>query len=366
MDPETWRILLVDDDKVDRMAVRRALSAAPIQIDECERAADVYARLPAPGNAYDCLMIDCYLPDANGVELIRNLRAQGVSTPILAVTGQSDESIEDALIAAGASDYLPKQDWQSERLMRRIRYAIRVGRTEANYASALAVAQRAVHDRDELLSIVSHDLRNPLNAIRIAADELIDPNLEQADRALMVSAVQRSLRRADRLICDLLDVSRIDAGGLTLSCTPISAKTLLEQGRNEHALLAREGGLELTLDIEPNVGMVMADRERVLQVIGNLLSNAVRYARDTGMVMLAARNKESWVEISVVDRGPGIPADQLPHVFDRFFQASRQRRAGAGLGLAIVKGIVEAHGGSIKVHSAIGQGTRFAFTLPQG
>jgi two-component system sensor histidine kinase/response regulator len=367
MSTETWRVLLVDDDEVDRMAVRRALAAAEVSVvlDEIDRASEVFTRLSPPGDAYDCLMIDCYLPGTSGVEVIRELRARGVTTPILAVTGQDDSAIEEALLAAGASDYLPKQDWRPDRLARRLRYAIRVGRTEASYAAALALAKRAVQDRDDLLSIVTHDLRSPLNAIRIASDELADPELDPEERKVMVGAVQRSLRRADRLIEDLLDVSRIEAGRITLTRTRIGARELLEQAVNDHALQSREAGLELRLAVDANAGLVFADRERVLQVLGNLIANALRYARDSGTLILAVEDHGEFASFSVTDRGPGIPAEQLPYVFNRFFQARHHRRAGAGLGLAIAKGIIEAHGGTISALSTVGSGTRFTFSLPR-
>lgn len=367
MSPDKWRILLVDDDVVDRMAVRRALAATDLSVtlDEVERADEVYARLQPPGDAYDCLMVDCYLPGTSGVELIRDLRARGIMTPILAVTGQDDSAIEEALLTAGASDYLPKQDWRPDRLARRLRYTIRVGRAEANYAAALATAQRAVQDRDDLMSIVTHDLRSPLNAIRIAADELIDPDLDPEERKLMVAAVQRSLRRADRLIEDLLDVSRIEAGRITLAIGKVSPRDLLEHVRTDYELLARDAGLELNVEVGPDVGAVQADRERIAQVLGNLISNALHYARNTGILTLSAHADKNSVVFAVTDYGPGIPTEQLPFVFDRFFQARKQQRAGAGLGLAIAKGIVEAHGGTICATSTVGRGSRFAFSLPR-
>lgn len=364
---ETWRILLVDDDEVDRMAVRRALAAAnlPVILDEVDRASEVYARVPPPGDAYDCLVLDFYLPGISGLDLIRDLRARGVYTPILAVTGRDDEANESALIAAGASDYLPKQEVRADRLARRLRYAIRVGRAEKTSIAALNAAQRAVQDRDDLLSIVSHDLRNPLNAIRIASDELADPALEPAERSLMVGAVQRALRRADRLIQDLLDVSRIEAGRLPISCSHVPVRELLEQGRGEYELLAREAQIELKVVVDPAVDHVYVDRERFLQVLGNLLGNAVRYARGTGEATLSAQVTDDIVEISLEDRGPGIPAEQLPYLFDRFYQVRQQQRAGAGLGLAIVKGIVEAHGGTITATSKVGCGSKFIIRLPR-
>ena len=364
MSTESWRVLLVDTDKGDRLAVRQALlQAAPgIHLDEAQEVAQVHTCLPPPGAAYDCLIVD---GRPSGVSLIKELRAQKVLTPILALTDPADEPSEDAVLAAGASDYLPRQHWQPGHLVRRLGCAIRVGRLEARYTSAMAAAQRAAHDRDELLAIVSHDLRSPLNAIRIASDELVDPILPDDERKVMVAAIQRSLRRADRLISDLMDVSRLEAGGLTLSFTPVSAKELLEQGRSDNEQVTRAGGLQLQLQVDHDLGLVMADRERILQVLGNLLSNAIRHARNSGLVTIAARTQGELVEISVTDQGPGIAAERLSYLFDRFAQAQKQHRAGTGLGLAIAKGIVSAHGGTINATSTLGKGTRVAFTLPR-
>ena len=367
MPTETWRVLLVDDDEVDRMAVRRALAAADfaVTLDECDRASEVYARLTPPGDSYDCVMIDCYLPGISGVDLIRELRSRGITTPILAVTGQDDSAVEEALLAAGASDYLPKQDWRPDRLARRLRFVIRVGRTESNYASALATAKRAVQDRDDLMTIVTHDLRSPLNAIRIASDELGDPELDPEERKVMVGAIQRSLRRADRLIEDLLDVSRIEAGRVTLTRTRVATKDLLERSMKDHETQAREAGIEIKIDIKENAGMVLADRDRILQVLNNLIANAMRYARDSGVLTLSAEDGGDFVLLSIADRGPGIAEELLPNIFNRFAQARQQRRAGAGLGLAIAKGLIETHGGTISVKSVTGQGTKFTFSLPR-
>lgn len=367
MASETWRLLLAFDGKAVRPALRQALAAASCQLDEVHRTADVHARLPPPGDAYDCLLIGDRLADASAETLIFELRARGVATPVLAVLGQGDEAeaLTDALLAAGASDYLLKSDVPPDRLLRRLRHAIHVGRLEADCRAAQTKVQRAAQERDELLSLVSHDLRSPLNAIRIAADELIDPNLDLAARQLMVAAVQRSLRRADRLICDLLDVSRIESGSLTLSRTAVSAKELLEQARRDSEILGRDSGLEVRLEVDADVGLVRADRERILQVLENLLSNAARHARGSGVVTLAAHAKDDLVEISITDRGPGIPAEQLAHLFDRFHPERKQQRAGVGLGLAIVKGIVAAHGGTITAASTPGQGASFVFSLPR-
>ena len=366
MAAELRRILLASADPELHCAVRQALPEASWQVDQVAPLGEVYARLPPPGNAYDCLLVAALLDDGSAESLIRELRRRGVATPILAVLGDADaREPADSLLAAGATDYLPYAERQSHQLLRRIRHAIRSGQLEAGYRTAAAALQRAAQEREEILSLVSHDLRTPLNAIRIAADELLDPSLSAAERNLMLKAVQRSLRRADRLISDLLDASRIEAGTLTLSCTALATKSLLEQAGSDSAESFRTSGLELRIEVDAEVGMVYADRDRMLQALDNLLGNVVRHARGSGLVILAARSAQGQVEISVTDRGPGIAAERLPQIFNRFDPARKQHRAGVGLGLAIVKGIVTAHGGSITAKSTPGQGTSIHFSLPR-
>ncbi len=370
MAAELRRILLASADPELHRVVRQALPEAGWQIEQVAALGEVYARLPPPGNAYDCLLVAEPLDEGCAETLIRELRRRGIATPILAVLSALEgrapaPSSVDSLLAAGATDYLPHAERQPDQLLRRLRHAVRSGQLEAGYRAASAAVQRAAQEREEILSLVSHDLRTPLNAIRIAADELFDPSLSAAERNLMLKAVQRSLRRADRLISDLLDASRIEAGTLTLSCTALAAKSLLEQAGSDYAESFRASGLELRIEVDADVGMVHADRERMLQALDNLLGNVVRHARGSGLVVLAARSGQTQVEISVTDRGPGIAAERLPQIFSRFDPARKQHRAGVGLGLAIVKGIVTAHGGTITAKSAPGQGTSIIFSLPR-
>jgi signal transduction histidine kinase len=231
---------------------------------------------------------------------------------------------------------------------------------------AQAELERAAHSREEILAIVSHDLRNPLNAVSVAIDELADPDLDQPTRTRYVTAIRRAVGRADRLIRDLLDVSRIEAGKLSLETRPVSARALLEQAAREHEVLARDADMSIKVSIGETVGDVkmLADRDRVLQAIGNLIGNALRYARGKGDVELSIELVGKAVRLCVADRGPGIPDDALPHIFDHYWQAHRQRRAGAGLGLSIVQGIAIAHGGTIQAENREGGGARFSLCLP--
>jgi signal transduction histidine kinase len=222
-------------------------------------------------------------------------------------------------------------------------------------------AQRAIRARDEVLAVVSHDLKNPLEAVTLSASLLLrTPESPRVRR--YAEALQRSASRMDRLIRDLLDLSSMDAGKFRVEVRPEGLGGIVEEAIAVLAPIAAEKGIVLSSSAAPLSDDVLCDRERVLQVLSNLVGNAIQFAPRGGHVSVRARAAGPGVEISVEDDGPGIPSDDVPHLFDRYWK-SRSRR-GTGLGLAIARGIVEAHGGQIRVESAPGAGSRFAFTLP--
>jgi signal transduction histidine kinase len=367
MTDSRWRILVVDDDEVDRLAVRRALAPSPdsnVQVDIEEEDDPSRVALRARTGAYDCLIIDHLLPQTSGLELVRALRADGIDAPIVVMSADTSDVLEKEAVAAGATDYLPKGDINPSRLGRRLRYAIRVARAEAASAAALRHAQEAAQARDEMLAIVSHDLRGPLSAIAIASESMVDEDSRDG-RVRMAGAIRRGVDRAEKLIRDLLEVSLIEAGRLEVHARPVEVAALVGQAVRDHDLITREAGLAIHTAVADGCGKVVADRDRIAQVFGNLISNAIKYAKGGGGITIEASIAGDTVALAVVDRGPGIAPESLPHLFDRYWQGRKQRRGSAGLGLAIAKGIVEAHGGSIGVASAPGEGARFTFSLPR-
>ncbi len=479
---EVLRILVVEDDEVDRLAIRRHLKAAGLSatIDELADAATIVET--ATEGAYDCILLDHFLPGETGLDVITRVRDAGVTTPILCVASPGEE-VGAALVAAGATDFLDKDDLSPGRLRRRILYAIRLGRAErradtvrgelehqrvlmrsvlahlpvgvavvdvsctsvlmanaraqevlgdearllaaaddptpigqvarATVSRAMAdgaavdaaeavvdrtrcyrisagpvrdgdgqllggvisladvtdevaarqVAERASRARAEMLAVVSHDLRGPLSSINVAADGLRDTELDGADRIRYVDAIQRSVQRGDRLIRDLLDATLIDAGRLTVDVRPVAVAELLRQAARDHELTAGQQGVTLDVVVADGVGEVRADRDRVLQALGNLVGNALRHGRGTARIELAGARTDVGVALSVRDHGPGIPAAARAHIFDRYWQG-RERRGGAGLGLAIVRGIAEAHGGTVAVSAPDDGGACITIVLP--
>ena len=227
-------------------------------------------------------------------------------------------------------------------------------------------ARRASAIRDDVLSIVSHDLRNPLAAVSMCARTLLDhPPADEGERRRLYQSSLDAVEWMHRLMQDLLDAASIDAGRLSISTEPQSVAQMIEASIGLFDSRAAAERVTLRMDLEPQVPLVFADSGRVMQVLGNLIGNAIKYTPAEGTITLGAAARGAEVLLWVRDTGAGISAEHLPHVFDRFWHlrgASRTR--GSGLGLSIARGIVTAHGGRMWVESVLGSGSTFSFTLP--
>jgi signal transduction histidine kinase len=179
-----------------------------------------------------------------------------------------------------------------------------------------------------------------------------------------VEAIHRSATRMKRLIEDLLDVTLIESGQFDLEWTRVPVRDLLEEAIEAQRPLATAATIDVGLDLDPGLQDIWADRHRLLQVLENLIGNAVKFTPGGGRISIRATSEERQTVFRVTDNGVGIAANDVPHVFDRFWQARKGARDGAGLGLPIARGIVEAHGGRIWVESTLGSGTSFFFTIP--
>jgi signal transduction histidine kinase len=219
-----------------------------------------------------------------------------------------------------------------------------------------------------VVAVVSHDLKNPLATIEMAVSFLLEETVpNDAAHALErehLQAIHRAAQRMYQLIHDLLDAAAIDAGQLRLTRSPQAVDVLMADALELLRPLAAAKHIALVADLSPVLPPVSADRDRVLQVFSNLGGNAVKFTPNDGRVEIHVTLRDAMVAFELRDTGPGIAPDEIPHVFDRFWQGKRTARAGVGLGLAIAKGIVEAHGGGISVTSEPGCGSRFTFTLP--
>ncbi|HEX4467903.1 MAG TPA: ATP-binding protein [Gemmatimonadaceae bacterium] len=247
--------------------------------------------------------------------------------------------------------------------------AVALHRAEAldSERRARAEAESAVRTRDAVVSIVSHDLRNPLMAILGSADlllELTDEHGHDTERT-QLATLKHAADSMNRLIRDLLDVTRLESGPLPVQQSTLNLLDVVDDVVDMFQIVVRARHMTLTRDGPHQIPTVVGDRDRLAQAFSNLIANAVKFTPDGGQIKINIELRADGVYACVRDTGPGIPPEQIPHLFDRFWQASRSDTRGLGLGLSIVKAIVEAHGGTVQVESVMNEGSAFCVRLPR-
>jgi PAS domain S-box-containing protein len=291
---------------------------------------------------------------------LRDVRALGLKSYIIAPLLARGRTLGAITLITSESGrgYQPEDVEVAKELGRRAGMAV-------DNARLYAESQQAIRTREEVLAIVSHDLRTPLGAIDISATNLLHEYGAVPRSRKQLEVIRRSTDRMEHLITDLLDMATIEAKGLSLNLAPQDAAALLEGVVDLHEPLANERGIKIIRDSELDGVHLWCDRDRVEQVFANLLENAKKYCRPGDVIFVRGASADGVARFSVTDTGPGISPEELPHLFQPYWAAKRHSvRKGTGLGLYICKGIVEAHGGTIWVESAVGQGAKLVFTLP--
>jgi signal transduction histidine kinase len=233
----------------------------------------------------------------------------------------------------------------------------------------LGELQQADRVRRQLLADVSHELMTPLTAIRGYLETLSMPDLvrDEGTRERYLRIVTEETLRLEAIIGDLLDLARLEGGGVEIEAVEVPVSWLFERVVERHGVVTAQRGIRLTTKIEPGAENVRGDGRRLEQAVQNVVANAVRHTPDGGRVDVTAARVETGVRLRVEDTGSGIPPEHVPLVFDRFYKIDRARpsdSAGSGLGLSIVKAIVERHGGRVSASTAPGSGARFDIVLP--
>jgi signal transduction histidine kinase len=304
---------------------------------------------------------DDWLESSADPETIAHWRALGARSLLILPLHAGGETL-------GALTLIRTDDGQFDAERRAVtdKYVAAAATALAN-ARLYDAAREANRARDEVLGIVSHDLRNPISAIAMCARVLEEnPPADEAARKDLLVTIRESTEWVNHLIEDLLDVANIERGRLSLEVRSEEPSQLALQALHMFEVEADEHGIALEAQLPTNLPLATADGARVVQVLGNLLRNALKFTPRGGRVVIAVEPRGANLMFSVVDTGPGISAENLSRVFDRYWQSSAGARArGAGLGLSIAKGIVEAHGGRIWAESELGKGSTFAFTIPQ-
>ena len=355
------KLLLVDDDAIDRRAVRRALASAKLPVEITEAAESVAAFAAIAEHSFDCILLDLRLPGRDGLDVLRTLAADGVDVPVVILTGHGDEDTAVEIMKAGAADYIAKALLTPQRLEQSVRHAVRVHQAERE-------AREARRAREEFLAIVAHDLRTPLGVVVLSSNALREalPEGPEGEEARALNAmVERAAAQMGKLIRDLLDASSIEAGRLRFDIQEHDPVALLAEAADLLGPLAQQKSITVKRPHSSAVRKVRCDRDRILQVLSNLIGNAIKFTHEGGVITLRLADAHEAVAFTVADNGPGVPEGAVTRIFERHWSGRGKAGADTGLGLYIAKGIVEAHDGRISLAPEAGGGTAFSFTLPR-
>ncbi|NMG19960.1 hybrid sensor histidine kinase/response regulator [Brasilonema bromeliae] len=395
---EKLRILIVDDDEVDRMAVCRVLTKAGVEMELSEVGDGKDAIALLSDTLYDCVFLDYRLPDQDGLSLLQNLRLNNIEVPVIVLTDQGDEQIAVELMKAGATDYISKSRLSSEILVKVLRNAIRVHRAEMQVAlvnqqlrqsNELLIRQNqelevqrqhielqnlrlieASHLKSQFLATISHELRTPMNAIIGFSQLLLRPKFSQLTHQ-QKDMLQRILNNAKHLLMllnEVLDFSKLEAGRLDLKPQIFDLSKVVSATVEEMRSLAEEKNLSLLIQMDLQNSLVFNDPTRIRQILTNLLSNAIKFTESGAIKVEVKELPEIRVEIAVHDTGIGIARADLQKIFEPFRQVDQsitRKYPGTGLGLPIIKALVQMMDGNISVESQLGNYSVFRIQLPR-
>lgn len=369
MSKQNPQVLLIEDNLGDADLVRLRLieGGMPVDVSCVSRLSDGLKSLAT--QAPSVILLDLNLPDSHGPETFRKVLEKAPDVPVVILSGQADETLALKAIHQGVQDYLVKGDINSRNLERAIRYAVE---RQALQRSLEMSRKQQIEFKNQFLSHVSHELRTPLTCIHQYASLLVDGLAgpvapEQRDH---LQVILKSVNQLHAMIRDLLEATRAESGKLRIEPRCLALVDLVRQAQAMLQPLAQEKRIRLELQIQEHIPLVYADPDRVLEILVNLIDNAIKFTPDGKSIVIKAEALETdtdFVYISVADTGRGISADALPLIFERLYQDPESvdgNRSGLGLGLYISKELIHLHSGRIWAASQPGEGSTFTFTLP--
>lgn len=374
------RILVIDDDEFDRKIYKRLLSKIPecqFTVEEASTSRMGFSSIMK--TTPDCILLDNNLPDISGLDFMVQLKRDFPLTdiPVIMLTGQGSEEIAAEAISKGVSDYLMKGEVNENNLGRAILSAVSKKQLEQELAEKnqkleLANVQLEKEQREliDLYHVMSHELKTPVASIntfaQVMLDEMTGP-LNEKQREYL-NFIAQSCNQLRVYIDSLFEMSRLDTGKIRLDKKPQKIDALFKKVIAEVAPSAAKKNISIACKIEDNLASVDIDEIRILQVLINLLMNAICFTKENGKILVSAQKDPdvNFIQIAVQDNGPGIPHAEYEKIFTRLYQTAKKNDScgGLGLGLSIAKGFVDLHAGKIWVESELGVGSTFIFTLP--
>jgi signal transduction histidine kinase len=364
---------MVDDNAANLVALEAVLGPLGHELVSA-RSGEEALRL-ATLRHFAVILMDAQMPVLDGFETVRLMKARESTrhVPIIFLTAFDDSTVQVARgYGLGAVDYLIKPlDPYILRCKVEVFVELHLQRelnrrnTELLHTEqvARAAAESGMRAREDILGIVSHEMSSPVSSIELYAKLLADRGRASGDEKIVEYAGRQhaAARRLERMVTDLFDVTRIESGRLSLNKEECDVVSIVKSVVNELAPIAAEKSLLLAEPSSPGLS-AKCDRDRISQVLANLIGNALKFA--SSRVLVDAASTDSEIIVTIRDDGPGISDTDLPHIFEAYWQAaSGRRQRGLGLGLAIARGIVQAHGGRIWVETALGEGSAFHFAL---
>ena len=382
MSESTVKILLIEDNLAEARLLDEVLKGFGLdrfQLSWVKRLQEGLVKLGE--EHFDVILLDLTLPDSQGLASLPPLMAQAPSVPIVVLTNTNDDALAIEAVRRGAQDFLVKRLVNVDVLVRSLQYAIERKRAavalhEAKEALEMQVQERTAELKkaqelnqlkSEFVSMLSHDFRNPLTTILASAGLLQngDGKLSEERKRAICQRIRAASYNMAHLLDEVLLIGRADSGKLECQPTLLDLESFCRQLLEELQLGADQKNLSLGFVSQDRLGQVALDDRLLRHILLNLLTNAIKYSPEGGMVRLELKVRQSAVTFRVGDRGIGVPEEEVDKIFNPFYRASNVGRiSGNGLGLAMVKRCVEAHRGEIQVESKNEEGTTFTVVLP--